>query len=85
MAKYSIEIKKSAIKELDAIVKKDLKKILSKIGSLAFDPRPKGSVRLSGQERYRLRQADYRILYSIEDDVCVVYVVKIAHRKDVYR
>ncbi len=85
MAKYSIEIKKSAIKELNAIVKKDLKRILSKIRSLAFDPRPMGCVRLSGQERYRLRQGDYRILYSIEDDVCVVYVVKIAHRKDVYR
>ena len=85
MAKYSIEIKKSAIKELNAIVKKELKRILSKIRSLADDPRPMGCVRLSGQERYRLRQGDYRILYSIEDDVCVVYVVKIAHRKDVYR
>ena len=85
MAKYSIEIKKSAVKEFNAIVKKDLKRILSKIRSLAFDPRPMGSVRLSGQERHRLGQGDYRILYSIEGDVCVVYVVKIAHRKDVFR
>ena len=53
--------------------------------SLADDPRPLGSKKLSGQERYRLRQGDYRILYEIEDDKLIVCVVKVRHRRDVYR
>jgi len=85
MGSYRIEIKKSAVKELNAIPKKDLRKVVSKIRSLSDNPRLKGCVKLSGQERYRIRRGNYRILYSIEDDALVVYVVKIAHRKDVYR
>lgn len=85
MGKYRIEIKKSAIKELNAIPKKDLKKIVFEIISLSDNPRPKECIKLSGGERYRIRHGNYRILYSIEDEILVVYVVKIGHRKDVYR
>jgi len=85
MGKYRIEIKKSAIKELNTIPRKDLKKIVLKINSLSDDPRPKGCIKLSGLERYRIRQGNYRILYSIEDKILAVYVVKIRHRKEIYR
>ena len=85
MGKYKIEIKRSAFKELEKIPQKDLKRIVLKIESLANNPRPPGIEKLSGLERYRIRQGNYRILYSIEDDVLTVYVVKIGHRKDVYR
>ncbi len=85
MGKYEIVIKKSAIKELNKIPKKDLKKVVSKIKSLSNNPRPKGCEKLTGIERYRIRQGNYRVLYSIEDDILTVYVVKIGDRKDIYR
>ena len=85
MAKYKIEFKKSAVKELNSIHKRDLIKIISKINELADDPRPNGSIKLTNREQYRIRQGNYRILYSIEDDRLVIFVVKIAHRKDVYK
>lgn len=85
MEKYKIEIKESAVKELDSIPRKDLKKIVQKIRSLSNNPRPNGCVKLSGREHYRIRQGDYRILYSIENEILVVYVIKIGHRKEVYR
>ena len=65
--------------------KRVLKRILRRIKALAEDPRPEGCEKLVGRERYRLRQGRYRILYSIQDDELTVWVVKIAHRKDVYR
>lgn len=85
MANYKIFIKPSAAKELKHLPKKELKRITSKIQSLSEEPRPHGCEKLSAQERYRLRQGNYRIAYSIEDDKLVVYVVKISHRKDVYK
>ena len=85
MAKYRIEIKKSAAKELSAIRKRDLLLIIARIQSLADNPRPPGSVKLTGEEKYRLRQGSYRILYLNANDVLTVYVVKVAHRRDVYR
>jgi len=85
MAKYKIEFKKSAVKELKSIPKKDLKKFLSKINNLSDNPRPNGSVKLTSREQYRIRHGNYRILYSIEDDLLVIFVVKIAHRQDVYK
>lgn len=84
MVKYKIEIKKSAYKELKSIPKKDIIRILSKIESLADNPRPKDCAKLSTLERYRIRQGNYRILYSIENEILTIYVVKIGHRKDVY-
>ncbi len=85
MAGYRIKLKKSAVKELAQIPKKDLRRVTDKIAALADNPRPMGCAKLSGQNKYRIRQGNYRILYSIEDDVLIVYVVKIAHRKESYR
>ena len=85
MAEYEILFKKSVQKDLNAIPKKDLKKILDRIELLSEDPRPPGCEKLTGQQRYRLRQGRYRILYSIQDDELTIWVVKVAHRKDVYQ
>ena len=85
MASYSLEIKRSAAKELAQLPPKDRGRIVMRIQALAEEPRPVGAEKLSGQERYRIRQGDYRILYEIEDQVLRIIVVKIAHRRDVYR
>ena len=85
MASYSLIVRKSVCKDLKGISKDDVRRILACIAALADDPRPPGSKKLSGQERYRLRQGDYRILYEIEDDKLIVCVVKVRHRRDVYR
>jgi len=86
VAKYSLRIKKSACKELDSVATKaDRQRIIKRINSLADNPRPAGALKLSALERYRIRQGRYRILYTIEDRVLVVQVIKIGDRKDVYR
>lgn len=85
MAKYSIQVKQSAEKELGKIPKKELLKILEKIESLSNDPHPTGSIKLSNQDKYRVRVGNYRILYRVEDNTLTVFVVKIGHRKDIYR
>lgn len=86
MAKYSIRIKKSALKELEAVgTKADRRRIVNRIDSLAADPRPAGAAKLSGLDRYRIRQGRYRILYTIEDMELIVYVIRVGDRKDVYR
>ncbi len=85
MAAYKIFFKESVWKDFEPIPKKDLKKILQSIDRLSDDPRPRGCEKLTGQERYRLRQGRYRIVYSIQDDELTVWIVKVAHRKDVYR
>ena len=86
MASYKLRIKKSAAKELEAISRKgDRQRGAERIEALAEDPRPPGCKKLSGSERYRVRQGSYRIVYAIEDDELVVYVVKIGDRKSVYR
>lgn len=86
MARYSLRIKKSAIKELEAIARKsDRQRIVRRIEALAENPRPAGCQKLSGQQRYRIRQGRYRIPYTIEDRILVVYVIRIADRKDAYR
>jgi mRNA interferase RelE/StbE len=84
--KYNLQIKPSAVKELEAVShKKDRQKIVERIKALANDPRPPGCQKLSGQERYRIRQGWYRIVYEIDDQQIIIFVVKIGHRKDVYR
>jgi len=85
MAAYKVFFKKSVQKDFDSIPKKDLKKILNRIAGLAENPRPAGCEKLTGKERYRLRQGRYRIVYSIQDDELTVWVVKVGHRKDIYR
>lgn len=85
MASYRLRIKRSAAKELEAIPRKaDRLRIAKKIQSLAEDPHPPGCRKLSGLERYRLRQGNTRIVYAIEDDALVVYVIRIADRKRAY-
>jgi mRNA interferase RelE/StbE len=85
VAKYKLIIKKSAAKELADIPKKDLQKIVKRIKSFSENPRPVGSQKLSAREQYRVRQGDYRIVYSINDKDLVVDIVKIVHRREVYR
>lgn len=86
MAKSRLLIKPSAVKEIEAIPsKKDRQRLVERLLKLADNPRPPGSEKLSGQDKYRVRQGRYRILYAIEDDNLLVYVVKVGHRKDVYR
>jgi len=84
MANYRITIKRSAAKEIVKIALTDRKRIIEKIRSLASEPRPPGSKKLSGRGKYRIRQGDYRILYLIEDGELVIVVVKVGHRRDVY-
>ena len=87
MARYRIVIKPSANKEIGAVgQKKDRQRIVLRIQSLRENPRPFGCEKLSGNlDRYRVREGNYRILYSIDDEKLLVDVVKIGHRKDVYR
>ena len=85
MASYSVRIKPSAVKELEAIPRKDRLRIVAKIRALADNPRPIGCEKLSGREQYRLRQGRYRIVYSISDPDQTVLIVKIAHRREAYR
>lgn len=82
---YSVAIKKSAEKELRKLPKGDLGRVVGRIRKLAEDPRPRGSEKLAAEERYRLRQGDYRILYMVDDERQAVEVVKIGHRREVYR
>jgi len=82
---YSIEIKQSAAREIEALPLSDRRRVVERIGRLAEDPRPRGCEKLAGGERYRVRQGDYRIVYSVEDALLIVWVVKVGHRRDVYR
>ena len=85
MERYEVFLRKSAAKELARVPKSDLRRIVSRIRLLSENPRPPGSEKLSGSERYRVRQGDFRIVYSIQDDERTVWVVKIGHRREVYR
>lgn len=85
MASYRIEIKRSAAKELAGLPPKDRGRVVARIQALAKDPRPVGAEKLSGQERYRLRQGDYRILDEILDQMLTIIVVRVGHRREVYR
>ena len=86
MARYNIQIKPSAVREIESVPqKKARQRIVQRIRSLANDPRPHGCEKLSGKDRYRVRQGDYRIVYSIEDEALIVFVVKVGHRSKVYR
>jgi mRNA interferase RelE/StbE len=85
MAEYRVYFRVSVKKDLIAIPKSDLKKILQRIKTLSENPRPSGCEKLTGQERYRIRQGRYRIVYSIQDRELTVWIVKVGHRKDIYR
>ena len=85
MAEYDIYFRESVWRDVKRIPKKDLQNILKRINDLSQDPRPFGCEKLTGLDRYRLRQGKYRILYSIQDKELTVWIVKVGHRKDVYR
>jgi mRNA interferase RelE/StbE len=85
MEKYRIVFRKSVARDLRPMPTKDLRKILAIIESLSEESRPSGIEKLSGQDRYRLRQGNYRVIYEINDKEVVVAVVKVGHRKDVYQ
>lgn len=86
MAKYNITIKKSDTKELEKIdSKKTRTDIVNKINALGDEPRPNGAIKLSNDEKYRIRQGNFRILYQIYDDIVEVNVVRITDRKNVYK
>ena len=85
MANYSLLILPSAAKELEDIPKRYLTRIVRKIEDLPTNPRPQGCEKLSGQEKYRVRQGDYRIIYEIRDRDQAIIIVKVGHRREVYR
>lgn len=85
MGAYRVFFRKSALKELEVIPKKDLKRILAAIEALSENPRPPQARKLCADEKYRLRQGVYRVLYTIEDDRLVICVVRVAHRREAYR
>jgi len=85
MESYSLVFKKSVAKDFRGIPNQDVKRLLKRIDLLRENPRAVGSVKLSGQERYRVRQGVYRIVYEIQDLKLVVLVVKVAHRSEVYK
>ena len=84
MVNYKIEIKRSASKEIEKLPKSVLKRVLDKIQFLGREPRPSGCKKLTADEKYRVRVGDYRILYSIENDKLMIYIVKVGHRKKIY-
>ena len=85
MESYRVLIKPSAVRELEAIPKKDRARLATMIASPAGNPRPPGGEKPSAQEEYRVRQGRYRVVYSISDAEKTVLVVKVAHRREVYR
>ena len=85
MASFEVRFRQSVARDLRRVPKRHVERILKRVQALASDPRPPGHEKLSAQERYRVRQGDYRILYEIVDAERVVIVVRIGHRRDVYR
>jgi mRNA interferase RelE/StbE len=85
VANYSIDLKRSAAKELESIPKKDREKLVARIAKLAEEPRPVGSEKLADDDKYRIRQGKYRVLYEVDDQAASVVVVRVAHRRDAYR
>jgi mRNA interferase RelE/StbE len=78
-------MKPSAVKEIEVLPQRDRRRIVGRIQGLSSDPRPPGCEKLSGQDKYRVRQGVYRVVYSVDDEELSILVVKIGHRKEVYR
>jgi mRNA interferase RelE/StbE len=85
MASYKVEFSKRVRKDFREIPEHDANRILSKIKALAEEPLPADSKKLKGEELFRIRLGNYRVIYSIEDEKMLVFVVKLGHRKDVYK
>jgi mRNA interferase RelE/StbE len=82
---YRLEVKRSAAKEIGDLGKAACQRVVGRIELLANNPRPHGCEKLSGAEKYRIRQGDYRILYEIDDSTKLVTIVKVGNRREVYR
>ena len=85
MASYSLAFKKSVAKDLRSIPNKDVHQILKRVNVLCENPRADGCVKLSNQEKYRVKQGVCRIVYEIQDNELIILVVKIAHRSQIYK
>ena len=85
MAAYSVLVKRSAEKEIASLPGDVRQRVVQQIRALAVDPRPHGCEKLSASESYRVRTGSYRIVYTIHDRQLVVQVVRVAHRREVYR
>ncbi len=85
MAVYKIFFRQSVLKDLAKIPKRELQRIIKRIEKLAHNPRSQGCEKISGQDRFRIRQGNYRIIYSIQDDELTIWIVKFGHRRDIYR
>jgi mRNA interferase RelE/StbE len=85
MARFELRFKPSVAKDLRGIPKTEVRRLLKRIEALGNDPRPAGCEKLTGRELYRIRQGVYRIVYSVDDAAVVIEVIKVGHRRDVYR
>jgi mRNA interferase RelE/StbE len=85
MASYSVVLKASARREIEDLEKRERERVASAVAALADDPRPCDCEKLSTLEKYRIRVGDYRVVYTIDDTIVTVFVVKVGHRRDVYR
>lgn len=85
MESYSVFVTRSARKELAEVPPSDRERVVARISSLAMDPHPSGCEKLSLQDKYRVRQGNYRIVYTIQEAEITVWIVKVGHRRDVYR
>ncbi len=85
MGSYKIDTRRSAEKEIVAIPQPDCERVVRKIKSLSSNPRPLGCEKLKGDTSFRLRQGDYRIIYTINDDAKAIMIEAVGHRREVYR
>jgi len=85
MANFEICFKESVAKELRQLPNRDIERILKRIDKLKKEPRPTDCEKLSTQERYRVRQGNYRIIYAVNDENLIVIVYKVGHRREVYK
>ena len=85
MARFELRFKPSVAKDLRGITKTEVRRLLKKIAALGDDPRPAGCEKLTGRDLYRIRQGVYRIVYSVDDAAVVIEVIKVGHRREVYR
>lgn len=83
--RYQVDYVPAATKAIERLPRATQRRVLDRIGALAENPRPHGSIKLSGKDSYRIRVGDYRIIYSIHDDRLIVLVIDVGHRGDVYR
>lgn len=85
MARYELRVKASVAKDLRGVPQSDVERILARMQALSDDPRAPGCEKLSGPELYRVRQGAYRFVYEIQDQAVIVEVIRVGHRREVYR